>query len=87
MHIHRYLTLQRSGLVALDFTEEIDSSYGIDEEGLISEESHVNDPESSLIIPTRDYEHLCQQVKQERGEYANKDRPAVWHAQERSACA
>ena len=62
MHIHRYLTLQRSGLVALDFTEEIGSSYGIDEEGLISEESHVNDPESSLIIPTRDYEHLCQQV-------------------------
>ena len=58
LHIHRYLTLQRSGLVTLDFTEEIDSSYGIDEEGLISEESHVNDPESSLIIPTRDYEHV-----------------------------
>ena len=62
LYIHGYLTLQRSGLVALDFTEQIDSSYGIDEEGLISEESHVNVPESSIIIPTRDYEHLCQQV-------------------------
>ena len=43
----------------VDFTEQIESSYGIDEEGLISEESHINVPESSLIIPTRDYEHLC----------------------------
>ena len=61
LFVHGYLTLQMSGLVALDFTE-IDSSYGIDEVGLISEESHVNVPESSIIIPTRDYEHLCQQV-------------------------
>ena len=35
----------------IDFTEQIESSYGIDEEGLISEESHINVPESSLIIP------------------------------------
>ena len=48
-----------TGLVTLDFTEQINSSYGIDEEGLISEESHVNVPERSL---QGDYEHLCQQV-------------------------
>ena len=40
LFVHGYL--QRSGLVALDFAEQIDSSYGIDEEGLISKESHVN---------------------------------------------
>ena len=39
--------------VWLDFAEQIDSSYGIDEEGIISEESHMNVPESSIIIPTR----------------------------------
>ena len=56
LFVHGYLTLQRSSLVTLDFTEQIDSSYGIDEEGLISEESHLK------VRPTRDYEHLCQQV-------------------------
>ena len=56
------LTLQRSGLVALDFAQQIDDSYGVAEEGLVTDESRVDVPESLFEMHHHTYEYLCQQV-------------------------
>ena len=62
LFIQGSLTLQRSSLVALDFSEQIDDGYGIEEEGLVPDESQVDVPESIFEISDVQYEQLCQQV-------------------------
>ena len=60
--VEGYLSLQRSGLVALDFAEQVENSYGMDEEGLTSDDSQVNVPQNLLTIPGSALEQLHQHV-------------------------
>ena len=50
LFVQGYLLLQRSNLVALDFAEQVDTNYGIDEQGLATTlESQVEVPKQSLL--------------------------------------
>ena len=51
--------MEISGLIALDFAEQVDDSYGVEEDGLVHNEQ-VNVPESLFEIHDQHYEHLCQ---------------------------
>ena len=46
---HVLLDLQRSGLVALDFAEQVSDSYGVEEE-LPSDSSALNIPKSQFLM-------------------------------------
>ena len=58
------LLLQHSRLTALDFFEEVDHSYGIDEEGpeASDEEGTVIIPELNFQLSPADYRRLCDSV-------------------------
>ena len=62
LFVQGFLTLQRSGLVALDFAEQVDESYGVEEDGLVGDESQVNVPESLFELHHQHYERLCLQI-------------------------
>ena len=62
LFVQGYLSLQRSGLVALDFAEQVDTNYGIEEHGLATLESQVEVPQSLLTVPESALEQLRQQV-------------------------
>ena len=51
------LTLQRSGLIALDFFDQVDEDYGVEEEGLHVHDEGVSVPESAFQLNS---EHLQQ---------------------------
>jgi hypothetical protein len=51
------LTLQRSGLVALDFGEQVDDNYGVEENGLVHDEQ-VTVPESLFEVHERHYMNI-----------------------------
>ena len=59
------LSLQRSGLVALDFFDRVEDYYGIEEEGLHVVEDDfdgVSVPESQFQLSDDDFEQLCQLI-------------------------
>ena len=56
------LQLRESGLIALDFFENIDESYGIDEEVLAFEESGVTVPEGRFALTSDHLYQLQQEV-------------------------
>ena len=63
LFVQGYLSLQRSGLVALDFAGQVDDNYGMDEQGLTTAlQSQVEVPQTLLTIPESALEQLHQQV-------------------------
>ena len=61
LFVQGFLTLQRSGLVALDFAEQVEESYGVEEDGLVGDESQVNVP-GLFELHHQHYERLCLQI-------------------------
>lgn len=60
------LRLQRSGLVALDFFQQVDSQYGTEEEGLLAaEDGNVNVPQCCFELNESHHTELRQQVDPE----------------------
>ena len=56
------LNLQQSGLAAVDFFASVDDSYGIEEEGLASDDSGVEVPRIAFSLTDEHYEQLQQNV-------------------------
>lgn len=57
------LLLQHSQLTAFDFFQDVDTSYGVDEEGPESlDEGTVTIPEVNIHLSSADYQQLCRSV-------------------------
>ena len=46
----------------MNFAEQVDESYGVEEDGLVGDESQVNVPESLFELHRQHYERLCLQI-------------------------
>ncbi len=62
LFVHGSLSLQRSGLTALDFSEQVSDDYGVDEQGIPMASSTVNVRESQFALLDEHYDFLRQQV-------------------------
>ncbi len=56
------LTLQRSGLVAMDFFDQVGGYYGVEEQGLTTDDEGVHVPACQFQLRDDHYEALRQQI-------------------------
>lgn len=56
------LQLHRSGLVALDFLDSMDDSYGVAEEGLATDDNAVDIPENTFTLRDDHFQELKRSI-------------------------
>ena len=56
------LQLHRSGLVALDFLDSMDDSYGVAEEGLATDDNAVEIPENTFTLRDDHFQELKRSI-------------------------